>query len=61
MVVRVRPILEKELRGLGQGIVTTNDQNEVFIIDPKDLAIQQSHEVHTMSGEHQQLCYYRTS
>lgn len=50
--MRVRPILQKEFQSNGLGIVSTNDKNEVFIIDPKDLAIQQNHEIFTMPGEH---------
>jgi hypothetical protein len=40
VVVRIRPILQKESQHNDLCIVRTNDKNEVFIIDPKDLVIR---------------------
>ena len=42
--MRIRPILQKEVQSNDLTIVRTNDKNEIFIIDPKDLMIKQNRE-----------------
>lgn len=44
VVVRIRPILNKESQSKDFCIVRTNEKNEIFIIDPKDLEIKQNRE-----------------